>query len=148
MSELGTRVAFHAPMSNSITRGAFCRLSLSGLIGLASCRKQTESAEGHRPHGILSTDASPRAERRASVSVGRAPARVIGYAQAQARLVLPVLIERGIGVLGMKALGSGDILKSSVVQAEECLRYALSLPTSVVITGIDSKEILAQALRG
>ena len=61
--------------------------------------------------------------------------------------VLPVLEERGIGVLGMKSMGSGDILKSGVVQAEECLRYALSLPTSVVITGIDSKEILAQALR-
>jgi aryl-alcohol dehydrogenase-like predicted oxidoreductase len=61
--------------------------------------------------------------------------------------VLPVLEERGIGVLGMKSMGSGDILKSGVVQAEECLRYALSLPTSVVITGIDSKEVLAQALR-
>ncbi len=61
--------------------------------------------------------------------------------------VLPVLEERGIGVLGMKSMGAGDILKSGVVQAEECLRYALSLPTSVVITGIDSKEVLAQALR-
>jgi predicted aldo/keto reductase-like oxidoreductase len=61
--------------------------------------------------------------------------------------VLPVLVERSIGVLGMKSLGSGDILKSGLVKAEECLRYALSLPTSVVITGIDSKEVLAQALR-
>jgi len=61
--------------------------------------------------------------------------------------VLPVLQERGIGVLGMKSMGAGDILKSGVVQPEECLRYALSLPTSVVITGIDSKEVLAQALR-
>lgn len=61
--------------------------------------------------------------------------------------VLPVLQARGIGVLGMKSMGSGDILKSGVVQPEECLRYALSLPTSVVITGIDSKEVLAQALR-
>jgi len=61
--------------------------------------------------------------------------------------VLPVLVERGIGVLGMKSMGAGDILKSGVVQAEECLRYALSLPTSVVITGIDSKEVLDQALR-
>jgi aryl-alcohol dehydrogenase-like predicted oxidoreductase len=61
--------------------------------------------------------------------------------------VLPVLQARGIGVLGMKSMGSGDILKSGVVRPEECLRYALSLPTSVVITGIDSKEVLAQALR-
>lgn len=61
--------------------------------------------------------------------------------------VLPVLEREGIAVLGMKALGSGDILASGVVTAEECLRYALSLPTSVVITGIDSPEVLAQDLR-
>jgi uncharacterized protein len=61
--------------------------------------------------------------------------------------VLPVLQQRGIGVLGMKSMGSGDILASGVVSAEECLRYALSLPTSVVITGIDSREVLAQALK-
>lgn len=60
--------------------------------------------------------------------------------------VLPVLQERGIGVLGMKSMGAGDILKSGVVSAEECLRYSLSLPTSVVITGIEKKEILEQDL--
>ena len=61
--------------------------------------------------------------------------------------VLPVLEQRGIGVLGMKSMGAGDILKSGVVQATECLRYALSLNTSVVITGIDSQAVLAQALQ-
>jgi aryl-alcohol dehydrogenase-like predicted oxidoreductase len=61
--------------------------------------------------------------------------------------VLPVLLANNIGVLGMKSLGSGDILKSGVVSADECLRYALSLPTSVVITGIDSVEVLEQNLR-
>jgi aryl-alcohol dehydrogenase-like predicted oxidoreductase len=61
--------------------------------------------------------------------------------------VLPVLQARGIGVLGMKSMGSGDILKSGVVTAEECLRYALSLPTSVVITGIDSRQVLEQDLK-
>jgi aryl-alcohol dehydrogenase-like predicted oxidoreductase len=61
--------------------------------------------------------------------------------------VLPVLEQQGIGVLGMKSMGSGDILQSGVVKAEECLRYALSLPTSVVITGIDSREVLEQDLK-
>ncbi len=61
--------------------------------------------------------------------------------------VLPVLKARNIGVLGMKSMGSGDILKSGVVTAEECLRYSLSLPTSVVITGIDSREVLEQDLK-
>ena len=63
------------------------------------------------------------------------------------KLVLPELGERGIGVLGMKAMGNGVILKSGVVSAEECLRYALTLPVSVQITGCDSEEILEQALR-
>jgi aryl-alcohol dehydrogenase-like predicted oxidoreductase len=61
--------------------------------------------------------------------------------------VLPVLLERDIGVLGMKSMGSGDILKSGLVTPEECLRYALTLPTSVVICGTDSEEILDQNLR-
>jgi len=43
-------------------------------------------------------------------------------------------------------MANGIILKSGVVTAVECLRYALSLPTSVVITGCDSMEILQQAL--
>jgi aryl-alcohol dehydrogenase-like predicted oxidoreductase len=62
------------------------------------------------------------------------------------KLVLPELVRRGIGVLGMKSMGQGIILKSKTVTAEQCLRYALSLPTSVVITGIDSMKILNQAL--
>jgi hypothetical protein len=46
----------------------------------------------------------------------------------------------------MKSMGSGVILKSGTVSAKDCLRYALSLPTSVVITGIDSPKILDQAV--
>lgn len=60
--------------------------------------------------------------------------------------VLPVLVENKIGVLGMKSMGDGNILKSKTVSAIECLHYALNLPTSVVITGIDSLEILDQAI--
>jgi predicted aldo/keto reductase-like oxidoreductase len=59
--------------------------------------------------------------------------------------VLPVLVKEKMGVLGMKSMGSGVHLKSKVVTPIECLHYALSLPTSVVITGIDSMEILEQA---
>lgn len=61
--------------------------------------------------------------------------------------VLPVLQEKGIAVLGMKPLASGEALKNNVVTAEECLRYALSLPASVIITGCDEMKILEQALR-
>jgi uncharacterized protein len=63
-----------------------------------------------------------------------------------AKLVLPVLLQHNIGVLGMKPLGGHAILRSKIVNAPECLRYAMSLPTSVVITGCDSMVILQQAL--
>jgi aryl-alcohol dehydrogenase-like predicted oxidoreductase len=62
------------------------------------------------------------------------------------QLVLPKLVEQQIGVLGMKSMGDGLVLKSGVATPVECLRYALSLPTSVVITGIDSVKVLQQAL--
>ncbi len=61
------------------------------------------------------------------------------------RLVLPRLVEQKIGVLGMKSMGDQIILKSKAVKPIECLHYALNLPTSVVITGIDSQQILDQA---
>lgn len=63
-----------------------------------------------------------------------------------AREVLPELTSRNIGVLGMKSMGNGILLKSNTVTPIECLHYALNLPISVLITGIDSMAILDQAL--
>ena len=59
--------------------------------------------------------------------------------------VVPQLVKLNIGVLGMKSMANGILLRSRTVTPIECLHYALSLPTSVVITGIDSMEILEQA---
>jgi aryl-alcohol dehydrogenase-like predicted oxidoreductase len=63
-----------------------------------------------------------------------------------AKQVVPALVKGGIGVLGMKPLGSGAIVKSGAVSAIECLHYALNLPTSVVITGMESMARLDQAV--
>jgi aryl-alcohol dehydrogenase-like predicted oxidoreductase len=60
--------------------------------------------------------------------------------------VLPVLVKEGIGVLAMKTMGAGVILASGAVKAMECLQYALNLPTSTVITGLDSIERVDQAI--
>ncbi|HEV2469061.1 MAG TPA: aldo/keto reductase [Candidatus Sulfotelmatobacter sp.] len=60
--------------------------------------------------------------------------------------VLPVLVEHQIGVLGMKPMGDKIILKSKTATPIECLHYAMNLPTSVVITGCDSMDIMHQAL--
>jgi predicted aldo/keto reductase-like oxidoreductase len=72
--------------------------------------------------------------------------------QSFEREVLPVLVEHGIGVLGMKPLGSGLFFKSAPLLAgrvtpTECLQYAMQLPTSVVITGCDTVGVLKQAVR-
>ena len=61
------------------------------------------------------------------------------------KLVLPELIKDGIAPLAMKTLANGQILKSNTVTAIECLHYALSLPVSVVITGMENIERLDQA---
>jgi aryl-alcohol dehydrogenase-like predicted oxidoreductase len=63
-----------------------------------------------------------------------------------ARQVVPKLVEQGIAVLGMKPMASGAIPQNNIATGIECLHYALSLPTSVVITGCDSLERLDQAL--
>jgi predicted aldo/keto reductase-like oxidoreductase len=60
--------------------------------------------------------------------------------------VLPVLLKKEIGVLGMKPMGAGIILGSKTVEPIECLHYAMSLPTSVVITGCDSVALVEQAV--
>ena len=60
--------------------------------------------------------------------------------------VVPLLVQDAVGVLGMKPLGSGAIVQSGAASAIECLHYALSLPTSVVINGMESMERLDQAL--
>jgi uncharacterized protein len=60
--------------------------------------------------------------------------------------VLPVLVKHGIGVLAMKPMGDAIILRSKAATPVECLHYAMSLPTSVVITGCESMSVLQQAL--
>ena len=60
--------------------------------------------------------------------------------------VLPELVRQGIGVLSMKSLGDHFILDTKLVTAEECWHYAMNLPISVMITGMDSLAILDAAL--
>jgi len=62
-----------------------------------------------------------------------------------AQQVVPVLVKRKIGVIGMKTAGSGAILNPDTgITAADCLRYAMSLPTSVVLSGMDSLEVARQ----
>ena len=64
--------------------------------------------------------------------------------------VVPVLLQKGIGVLGMKTFGDPYILqyiqKAGGASPIDMLHYGMTMPTAVVITGIDSLKILDQAL--
>ena len=60
--------------------------------------------------------------------------------------VVPALVKQQIGVLGMKPLGAGAIVRSGLATATECLHYAMGLPTATVITGMDSMETLDQGI--
>ena len=60
------------------------------------------------------------------------------------QLVVPEAVKQRIGVLGMKCFGSGVILKSGVVEPMDCLHYSLNLPISILITGINTKDLLNQ----
>jgi uncharacterized protein len=59
--------------------------------------------------------------------------------------VMPVALKQGIGILAMKTFGDPYILKSNTVQPIEALHYSLTQPVSVIITGIDSTQVLDQA---
>ena len=62
--------------------------------------------------------------------------------------VLPEARRQGLAVLGMKSMGGeGDAVRKRVVTAEEALRYAMSLPVTTTVTGIDSMRVLRQNVR-
>ncbi len=60
------------------------------------------------------------------------------------REVVPVLLERKIGVVAMKSAACGAINKGTEASPAECLRYAMSLPISVVVSGVTTQEMARQ----
>ena len=61
--------------------------------------------------------------------------------------VLPELERQGIAAIGMKSLGGdADAVTKRAVGAKEALRYAMSLPVAVTVSGIDSMKVLRQNL--
>ncbi len=62
--------------------------------------------------------------------------------------VLPEANRRGIAALDMKSLGgSGEFVRRGLVTAEQGLRYAMSLPVAVTISGVDTMQVLEQNLK-
>jgi aryl-alcohol dehydrogenase-like predicted oxidoreductase len=70
------------------------------------------------------------------------------FAHSFEKQVLPLLNQRGIAALGMKPMGGhGEPIKHGVVSAQEALRYAMSLPVTTTITGMEKLDILRQNLK-
>jgi aryl-alcohol dehydrogenase-like predicted oxidoreductase len=59
--------------------------------------------------------------------------------------VLPLLVERGIGVIGMRPLADGKLLDPGRIKALDALRYVMSLPTDTVVVGCPAMPDLALA---
>jgi aryl-alcohol dehydrogenase-like predicted oxidoreductase len=61
--------------------------------------------------------------------------------------ILPIAAAQGVGVIGMKSLAGGHILKSGTdITAPEAIAYALSQPIASLCVGVDSQAILEQNL--
>ena len=59
--------------------------------------------------------------------------------------VLPELARQGIAAIGMKSMGGEGVpVKQRAVAAKDALRYAMSLPVAVTVSGIDSAKVLRQ----
>lgn len=61
--------------------------------------------------------------------------------------IIPLLVERNIGIIGMKSASSGNIIKNNIATAEECLTFAMSLPISTLISGMEKLEYLHENVR-
>ncbi len=62
--------------------------------------------------------------------------------------VLPELIKRDIAPIGMKPMnGTAAAVKKAVFKPEEMLRYAMSLPVAVTISGMESLDVLRANLK-
>ncbi len=71
-----------------------------------------------------------------------------GNFQSFEKIVLPEAQRRGMAILGMKPMnGTGDAIKKGLFKAEEMLRYAMSLPVTTTISGMDTAEILRENLK-
>lgn len=74
------------------------------------------------------------------------PLNVLDYHyESFEREILPLCLEQGIGVIGMKTNAGGHLQNAGVdITPEEGLRYAMSIPSpvSTVVSGMDSLDVL------
>ena len=74
------------------------------------------------------------------------PTNVMDYHfRSFTREILPLATERGMGIIGMKSLGGdAQIIEGAGLTAQECRSYALSLPISTLVCGMESEANILQ----
>ncbi len=58
--------------------------------------------------------------------------------------VIPILREKNIGIISMKSVASGAIIKEGIASIEESLRFAMTLPISTLVSGMNNLDHLRQ----
>ncbi len=58
--------------------------------------------------------------------------------------IIPILKEQNIGIIAMKSVASGAIVREGIASIEECLRFVMTLPISTVVSGMSYMEHLRQ----
>ena len=58
--------------------------------------------------------------------------------------VIPVAREKNMGIIAMKTLAGGPILRNNIATVSESLHFAMTYPVSTVCSGMDSVDILKE----
>lgn len=75
------------------------------------------------------------------------PVNVLDYHyRSFTKQIMPILVERKIGIIGMKSLAGGGIPRTGSLEPEECIRYSMSQPIATLVSGMDSMEVLKKNL--
>ena len=69
------------------------------------------------------------------------------HQQSFTREVLPMLVDRGIGVIAMKTSADGALLREGLATIDECQRYVWSLPVSLAVVGMERPELVRENAR-
>ncbi|MFB6317171.1 aldo/keto reductase [Saccharicrinis sp. FJH54] len=56
--------------------------------------------------------------------------------------IIPLLQEKNIGIIGMKSVASGSIVKEGIASIEECLRFSMTIPVSTLVSGMNNLKHL------
>jgi aryl-alcohol dehydrogenase-like predicted oxidoreductase len=66
------------------------------------------------------------------------------HQQSFTREVLPMAVDRGIGVIAMKTSADGALLREGLATIDECQRYVWSLPVSLAVVGMERPELVRE----